>query len=112
MNKAHRKIGTKAGQINKGEMLDIVLGLSDRGLGANAIAGLIGYHPSTIKRYLRDLGVLHMTQARRVERIVANLPPQLLADACRIRRLSEALDARSGAIEDASKQVMGHIGGV
>jgi len=103
--KSHRKkSGTKEGAIPKTEIVLLVERLADRGLGANTIAELTGYHPSSIKHYLRMLGIPQMTQSRRVERIKAHLPEELLEQAASVKMRSELLDATykglAGSLDD------------
>lgn len=130
MKPHHKKSGTKAGMINKGEMLEVVAALADRGLGGNTIADLTGYHPSTVKYYLRELGVAPMTQALRVERILAYVPDELKMRAASLKARSDLMDAQhksrglhgalSGAltrrwgsdVADDTSAAEGRIGGV
>lgn len=111
--KAHRKkSGTKAGMIDKGEMMDVVAALADRGLGGNTIAELTGYHPSTVKYYLRELGVRPMTQALRVERILAYVPEELKMRAASLKTRSDLMDAQhrgaNGALDRAMTRRWGN----
>jgi len=94
MNKTHRrKTGTKAGLISKREMMEVVEGLAARGLGARSIARLIGYHESTVKRRLVDMGAPRMTNVMRVRRIIECLPEDLRDRAGALRLRVEAMDA-------------------
>lgn len=108
MTSHRKKSGTKAHMINKGEMLDVVSAMADRGLGGNTIAALTGYHASTIKYYLRELGVAPMTTTRRVERILAYLPEELKSRAASLKARSDLMDAKHRGGHETVDTILSH----
>jgi hypothetical protein len=92
--------------INKGELLEVVAALHEYGLGGNTIAALTGFHASTIKYYLRELGLPPMTTTKRVEKILSSLPHELKNRATNLKVRSELLDAQYSGSHRAVDSVL------
>lgn len=117
MKSPRHKSGPKHGcGVDKADVMDLIRDLWDRGLGSSTIAELIGYHPSSVKHYLKLMDLRPMTMSTRVERILAHLPVEHVERARVIKAHADMINAsaprrvRPGLHTDSTRTAAQGIG--